>query len=136
MSYSLSAALQTAVFQQISGDAAVVDLVGADIYDAPPNGTPPSTYVTLGPETVLDRSDKTGNGARHDFTVSVVSDAAGFQTAKQVAAAVNDALDQPLPALSRGQLISLTFLKARAKLADGGALRRIDLSFRALVEDT
>ncbi|QPM89924.1 DUF3168 domain-containing protein [Pseudooceanicola algae] len=136
MSYSVAAALQAAIYQQIAGNVSVAALVGSDIFDAPPTGTPPATYVTLGPESVRDRSDKTGNGARHDLTVSVVSDAAGFQTAKEVAAAVNDALDQPLPALSRGVLISLTFLKARAKLTDSGALRRIDLSFRALVEDT
>ena len=136
MSYSVSAALQAAIYQQISGNTSVIALVGSDIFDAPPTGTPPTTYVTLGPEIVRDRSDKTGNGARHDLTVSVVTDAAGFQVAKEVAAAVNDALDQPMPALSRGTLISLQFLKARARLDDAGTLRRIDLNFRALVEDS
>ncbi len=136
MSYAFSAALQTAIYQQLAADETLAGLIGGNIFDAPPTGTPPATYVSLGPEDVRDLSDKSGAGARHDVTISVVTDVASFQSAKTVAAAVNDALDRPLPALSRGQLTSLQFLKARAKRDSSGALREIDLKFRAFVHDT
>ena len=134
MSYGVSAALQAAVYQHLAADAALAVLVGSAIYDALPAGTLPDLYVSLGPEEARDRSDKTGGGALHLFTVSVVSAAAGFQSAKQAAAAVSDALvDAPL-SLTRGTLVSLQFDRARAqRLSDG--TRRIDLRFRARVDD-
>ena len=135
MSYGVSSALQTAVFQRLQGDAALAGLIGIDVFDAAPSGTVPTTYVSLGPEDVRDASDKTAAGAVHEFTVSVVTEAAGFSGAKTVAAAVSDALvDAPLT-LARGRLVSLGFLKARAKRVQDGDVRRIDLRFRARVED-
>lgn len=134
MSYAMSAALQAAVFQQLSGDGGVAGLVGSDIYDALPPGALPGLYITLGAETARDASDVSGAGAWHDLTVAVVSDAAGFQSAKTVAAAACDALNDAPLALQRGRLVSLRFLKARAKRESGG-LRRIDMTFRARVED-
>jgi hypothetical protein len=134
MSYGGSAALQTAVYGQLIGNAELSALVGGAIYDAPPAGALPPLYVTLGPEDVHDRSDGTAGGAWHRFTVSVISDAAGFAAAKQVAAAVSDALtDAELP-LDRGHLAALNFYRARARRSE--QLRRIDLTFRARVDDT
>ncbi|OWU85310.1 gene transfer agent protein [Oceanicola sp. 22II-s10i] len=135
MSYAVSPALQKAVYETLAGDVALGALVGTAIFDAPPVGTVPETYVTLGPETVRDRSDGSGGGALHDLAVSVVTAADGFQAAKAVAVAVNDALAAGLPALDRGRLVRLDFLKARARREEAGQIRRIDLSFRARVED-
>jgi len=135
MSYGVASALQQAVFEALSADAALGGLVGGAIYDAPPTGAVPLTFVSIGAEDVRDRSDMTGRGARHDFTISVVSDAAGFAKAKAAAAAVSDALvDRALP-LSRGHLVSLNFLRATARRVGTGQTRRIDLRFRARVED-
>ncbi|MGV6812467.1 MAG: DUF3168 domain-containing protein [Brevirhabdus sp.] len=135
MSYGVSAALQRAVFEALSADADLAAIVGDAIYDAAPEGDLPQSYVTIGREEVRDRSDKTGRGARHDFTVSVVSEAAGFAHAKRAAGAISDALiDAPLT-LSRGHLVSLTFLRATARRVGTGRTRRIDLRFRARVED-
>ena len=135
MSYGVSAALQAAVYQHLTADAALAGLVGSAIYDALPSGTLPTTYVTLGPESVREKSDKTGQGALHSFTVSVVTDSAGFQAAKDVAAAISDALVDADLALTRGSLVYLTFDRAVAKLEGTGTQRRIDLRFRARVED-
>lgn len=135
MSYGVSAALQEAVFQQLQGDAALAALVGSDIFDAAPPGAVPDIYVSLGPEDVRDASDKTGVGARHDFVVSVVSQAAGFRSAKDAAAAVSDALVGAALTLTRGQLVSLNFVRARAKRVQDADVRRIDLRFRARVQD-
>ncbi|MCV2880980.1 DUF3168 domain-containing protein [Actibacterium sp. XHP0104] len=135
MSYGAAAALQAAVFQRLAADAPLAGVVGGAIYDAVPPGELPETYVSLGPEEARDRSDATGGGALHFFTISVVTTAAGFANAKAAAAAVSDALvDAPL-VLSRGVLVGLGFEKARARRVQEGDTRRIDLTFRARIDD-
>lgn len=135
MSYGVSAALQSAVYQALVDDAALGAIVGSDIYDALPSGTLPSLYVALGPEEVKDLSDKTGAGAAHQFTVSVVTDAAGFATAKQAAGAVSDVLVAADLTLDRGTLVALYFQRAKAVRVGTADERRIDLTFNAIVQD-
>ncbi len=135
MSYGMAAALQEAVYQLLLNDAALGALVGTDIFDAAPPGAVPPIYVSLGPEEVQDGSDQSGRGAVHEFTVSVVSQAAGFKTAKEAAAAVSDALLGAALTLSRGRIVYLNFLRAKAARVEGQDLRRIDLRFRAYLED-
>lgn len=134
MSYAMAAALQGAIYQQLVADSALDALVGGAVYDTVPPGTVTGTYVSLGPEEARDASDKTGDGARHDFTVSVVSDAAGFQSAKEVAAAVSQALVGTTPALAIGRVVGIWFLRARARRVETGEARRIDMTFRARLE--
>ncbi|WP_371227053.1 DUF3168 domain-containing protein [Roseovarius sp. 2305UL8-3] len=136
MSYGVAAALQTAVYQALANDAALSALVGSAIYDAVPAGTLPATYVTLGAEEARDRSDKTGGGAEHRLNVSVITEVAGFQTAKNVAAAISDTLVDADLTLTRGTLVTLKFYKAQARREGTGGMRRIDLTFRARVDDT
>lgn len=134
MSYASASALQAAVYQYLVADAAVAALVGTAVFDAVPPGPLPPLYLSIGPEDVRDRSDKSGRGAEHDFTVSVVSDAPGFQAAKALAEAVSDALVGADLILSRGQLVDLWFLRARARRVGEADQRRIDLWFRARVD--
>lgn len=134
MSYGSAAALQAAVYQRLVADAALQALVGDAIYDAVPPGTTTGTYVSLGPEDARDASDKTGDGASHDFVVSVISDEAGFALAKEVAAAISDALVDADLALSRGTLVALWFLRAQARRVEMAETRRIDLTFRARID--
>ena len=136
MSYGVAAALQQAVYQRLQADATLTGLVGTAIYDAAPPGIVSGTYVSLGPENVRDKGDLTGHGALHEITVSVVTDAAGFLTAKQVAAAVSDALVDASLILARGSLVYLNFHRARARRVQDADMRRIDLTFRARVEDS
>ena len=136
MSYGVAAALQEAVYQHLLADAGVSALIGTAIYDALPAGTVPETYVTLGPEDARDRSDGTGAGAEHRFTVTVTTTAAGFAVAKDVAAAIGDALIDADLVLSRGSLVGLWFDRAiAARSGTGGTVRTINLRFRARVED-
>ncbi|ETD85643.1 DUF3168 domain-containing protein [Rhodobacter capsulatus] len=134
MSYAVAGALQAAVYQQLRADAVLAALVGPAVYDAVPPGVLAGTYVSLGPEDVADASDKSGAGAVHDFVISVITDAAGFATAKAAAAAVSDALVGADLALSRGRLVGLWFLRAKARRVEKADMRRIDLVFRARVE--
>lgn len=135
MTYALSQSLQEAIYQQLTSDAALAAEVGTAIYDMLPSGTLPGIYVTLGAESVLDRSDISGGGALHRFTVTVVTNAAGFSAAKRAAAAVSDALvDAPL-SLSRGHLVGLWFDRATASRLTNGD-RSIALRFSARLEDS
>ena len=132
MSYAAAAALQAAVYQRlVSTDG----LAGVPIHDAVPPGGGTGSFVLIGPEDVSDQSDKSGGGAEHRFVVSVISDAEGFLAAKQIAAAISDALVDAALTLSRGRLVGLRFVKAAARRREEGAVRRIDLTFRARVED-
>jgi hypothetical protein len=132
MSYGVAAALQAAVYQRLVGTAG---MAGVALHDAVPAGGGTGTYVLIGPEDVVDQSDKTGGGAEHRFTVSVISDAEGFQAAKVLGGVISDALVDAALVLARGRLVGLRFVKAVAKRRDAGAVRRIDLTFRARVED-
>jgi len=135
MTYAIAAALQKAVFERLQADATITGLVGSAIYDAISPGLVGGTYVSLGPEDVRDASDDTGYGAWHEFTVSVVTDEAGFSGAKRVATAVSDALVDAALTLDRGHLVALNFYRARARRVQDADVRRIDLRFRARVED-
>jgi len=137
MSYAMAAALQSAIYQRLSSDPDLAALVGGAIYDETPAGALPDTYVVLGAEDARDRSTGTNAGAEHRLTVSVVTSVAGFASAKAVAVAVSDALNDADLSLSRGHLVGLWFLRAVARrTGPAGRLRRIDLKFRAHVEDT
>jgi hypothetical protein len=134
MSYAMSAALQTAIYQHLASDTVLDGLIGGAIYDAVPPATPPGTFVLLGPEEARDKSDQTGAGAEHVVTISVVTDASGFLAAKTVAAQVSDRLvDAPL-ILAQGRLVGIWFDRADARKVEKGKTRRIDLRFRARLE--
>ncbi|MFO1139530.1 MAG: DUF3168 domain-containing protein [Paracoccus sp. (in: a-proteobacteria)] len=137
MSYAATAALQSAVYGVLRDSDALADLVGDAIYDAMPVAAPAGTYVSLGPEEVRDAGDMTAPGAQHDFVVSVLSgtdEANGFGAVKEVAVAVSDALEAAEIALDRGHLAGLWFLRARARRAENGAGRRVDMTFRARID--
>ncbi len=136
MSYGASSALQTAVYDALINDTAVAAQVGTAVFDAVPSGTPPALFILLGDEEVRDRSDATAAGSLHDFTLSVVGDVAGFRAVKQAAGAVSDALLNAELTLQRGQMVSMVFLRARARRVGTGNARRVDLRFRAQIEDT
>ena len=135
MSYGTAQALQAGIFEVLTGDAALTSLVGSASYDELPPGPVDGAYVSLGVEDVRDLSANDGGLAAHSFGVSVVSQAEGFSEPKAIAAAVSDALVDATPALSRGRVVSLRFVKARARRVRAGQLRRIDMTFRAIVED-
>lgn len=135
MSYAVSGALQAAVFTALTGNVAVMNLVGDHIYDAVPSGALPNLYIALGEEKVRDLSSKTGAGALHDLSVDIHGDVAGFQAVKALAAAVCDALIDSKLTLSRGSLTGLQFKFARARKGISPDQRVINLTFRALVSE-
>lgn len=140
MTYALSWPLQQAVYQLLSADAGLAALVGDRIYDAPlppeAESEPDGLYVTLGDERVEDWSTKTDRGAEHLVTIAVHAPRRGFAEAKQAAGMISDALLGGALTLSRGRAVLVTFAGARTRRAEGDALRRIELRFRVVLEDT
>lgn len=135
MSFALSAPLQQAVYAALGDDPVLAGLVGTAIFDAAPTGVLPPVYVQLGGETVRDASDASGSGAIHWFDITVVSTEPGFAVAKRVAGAVSDVFNDGELTLNRGQLISLSFDRATARSVGAQQLRRVDMRFRARVQD-
>ncbi|MGY6549263.1 MAG: DUF3168 domain-containing protein [Roseinatronobacter sp.] len=134
MTYALAPALQTALFAHLDADPELGLMLSGALFDAIPPATPPATYALIGPEEVIERSDITGRGAEHRLVISVVSNATGFLTAKQIAARICDLLDAPVLDLARGRLVGLWFDRAEARKIESDQTRRIDLRFRARVE--
>lgn len=137
MSYLASAALQGAVYQCLRADPALSELVGDAIYDALPVDPPSGVYVSLGPEEVRNISDSAGCAARHDFIVSILGgtdEGAGFRAVKEAAIAVSAALEGTELATETCRVAGLWFLRARARRVENGAERRVDLTFRALMD--
>ena len=135
MSFGPSGALQAAVYGVLSGDVALAAIVGGAVHDEPPVGPVAGTWVSLGEGEVRDVSDQSGGLGEHRFTVTVVTDDEGFASAKAAAAAVADALDGATPAMSRGRIVAMGFVRARVRRVRAAQMRRIDMTFRAIVED-
>jgi hypothetical protein len=130
MTYAVASALQSAVYARLAGFPA---LAGVTVVDAMPPGSGRGSFILLGSEVATDRSDKSGQGAEHQFQVSVISDETGFLPAKVIAGHVSEALVDAGMTLTTGSLVYLNFQRATARrLRDGGA-RRIDMTFRARV---
>ena len=138
MSLALSGEFQGAIYGALTGDVALNALVGSEIYDAPlPSGgaLPLGEHVTLGEGVVKPFGTVTSSGGVHDFDVVVHSTANGFAAAKLVVAAVSNVLVDANLSVSGGQLVSLRFVKAKAKRGVAPELRRVEMRFRAVVEE-
>ncbi|MEM1273871.1 MAG: DUF3168 domain-containing protein [Pseudomonadota bacterium] len=133
MSYVLSDALQTAVYETLTADATLMSLVDGAIYDALPTGQVPELYVNFGAERVRDRSDASVRAALHEFAVTVISDTPGYLSAKKAAGRIAEILDDSKPDLSRGRVVRMDFFKATARVR--GKRREVEIWFRAFVED-
>lgn len=136
MSYTYSSGLQAAIYQRLTADAALAELIGGAIHDAPlePVGGLAPDHITLGDEQVRANDTKTSRGSIHDFSVTVHSGRDGFDTAKRIAGAVCDALIDARMDLSQGRLVGMRFLRAKAERGPAPEKRRISLMFRAVVD--
>lgn len=134
MTYAMGASLQAAIYARLAGDQAIDAMVNGAIYDAVPEAAP-DLFVAIGPERVTGRSDASGAGAVHQLQISVVTRRNGYSAAKSVAALVSDALDGAGLELGRGRLVSMQFQRAQARRDESETTRRIDLWFRARLDD-
>ncbi|MGF1550900.1 MAG: DUF3168 domain-containing protein [Paracoccaceae bacterium] len=139
MTYALAWPLQKAIYERLLTDPAVAAIAGGRVFDAAPAWSGPAEaegpYAVLGEESVRDWSSVEAGGAAHVLTVSVFGTERGFAQAKRLAGTISEALTAGDLVPERGRVASVAFLDARARREARGRLRRIDLRFRARVED-
>ncbi len=136
MSYRFSSQLQSVLYQRLSTDRAVAELVGTAIFDEPPQQSDAidTAYVTIGGETVRPFGSMTSVGAIHDFDVTVQSGQCGFDGAKRIGAAICEALAGYRTELADGTLVDIRFVRARAQRGRKPVKRSISLRFRAVID--
>ena len=137
MTMLLAAPLQTALFERLSNSARAGDVEpGASMTTRRTKApTPPTPYVTIGDESVSAWDTATETGAIHNVVIRVYSPVRGFLTSKQIAGSICEALCAADLALTRGRVITQEFIGAETRREEQGALRRIDLTFRFVIED-
>lgn len=137
MTMRFSAPLQQAIYQLLSGYGPLQS-ENIPVFDDAPHRSrdgASAAYITLGDETVAPWNTGGDLGATHDATIRVYAPKRGFLSAKTTAAHVHDALAAFTPALSTGRVVRHDFVSAKTEREAQGALRRIDLTFRFVIED-
>lgn len=136
MTMVLAAPLQTALFSRLTTAPELAALNGR-IYDDAPHQSADATeaYITIGDESVSPWDTATGTGAIHDVVIRIYSPVRGFLTSKQIAGSICETLCGADLALNRGRVITQQFIRAETRREEQGALRRIDLTFRFVIED-
>lgn len=137
MTMALSAPLQKALFERLSTAAELAGLEGR-IYDDAPHRSRSSgaePYVTLGDETVSPWNTATDRGAAHEAVIRIYAPQRGFLPVKEIAAQIVDLIAERPPEPERGVIITHEFTGARTRREENGALRRVELTFRFVIED-
>lgn len=137
MTMALSAPLQRALFARLSTAPELASL-GGRIFDDAPHGSVDAdgVFVTLGDERVFPWNTATETGAAHEAEIRVHGPVRGFLPVKEAAATIAALITQTPPTPERGLIISHEFLGARTRREEQGTARRIDLTFRFVIEDT
>ncbi|MEM7546685.1 MAG: DUF3168 domain-containing protein [Pseudomonadota bacterium] len=138
MTMNLSEPLQRALFERLAAAPELAGLEGRIYDDAPHRAreTGSQPYITLGDETVAPWNTATDTGAVHEVTIRVYAPQRGFLPVKVLAAEVAELIATMPPVPDRGTIITHEFIAARTQREEQGALRRIDLRFRFVIEDS
>lgn len=127
-------ALQRAVYQALSGDATLTDLLGgAQIYDdVPREATFP--YVTFGPNATRDWSTGTESGQEHILTLNAWSRAGGRREVLQILMTIENALDDANLTVDGHRLVNLRHEVSETNRDADGEIYRGVSRFRAVTE--
>ena len=134
MRIGFSAQLQAFLYATLQNDATLTQKLNGHIFDAPPPGPLPFTYITLGPEKVTDASDMTAKASVHEVAISVVTTQTGFASIKELSDLIIERLDHKTTSFSQGAITSMQFLRSEAAREADGTIRRVDLVFRARID--
>lgn len=137
MTMALSAPLQQALFERLTSSVELAALQGRVFDDAPhrSGGAETGIFVTLGDERVAPWNTASDTGAVHTVEIRVHGPVRGFAPVKEMAAKIAAVLESDPPTPSRGVVVSHEFTGARTRREEQGAARRIDLTFRFVIED-
>jgi hypothetical protein len=131
---SAAGALQRAVFEALSADAALTALIGQGrVFDRQLAGQR-LPHVVLAESSATDWSTSSETGEQHALTIDVWSDRDGKHECQVIAAAVKTVLhDQPLT-LAGAHLINLRVLTVRFERETRERRHRARLQLRAVTE--
>jgi hypothetical protein len=127
-------ALQQSVFSRLTGDGALVTLLGGpSVHDDVPPGTG-FPYLTLGQSTAADWSTATEPGLEHVFTVHVWSRAEGRRQTHELIGAIRAALEGSALAPAGHALVNLGFEFSEARRDPDGETYHGIVRYRAVTE--
>lgn len=131
---SAASALQKAIFARLSGDAALVSLVGAAGITDRRLAEPAAPLLVIAGIDSTDHSTATEAGEDHVVTLEAWSEAAGHREAQAVAAAVRAALHDAALVLAGHHLVLLFHLDTRLRRDGKSRFHRAEIRFRAVTE--
>lgn len=138
MTLALAAPLQVALYERLTTAPPLAMLAGRVFDDAPHRSRDATAepYVTIGEDVVRPWNTMTDQGATHDAVISIHAPRRGFLDVKTIAALITEVIDADPPSPARGRIVTHEFIGARTRREEQGALRRIDVTFRFVIEDT
>ena len=133
MTLDASWELQKAIHASLVADAALSGLVGARVFDRPPQDAA-FPFVTLGDTEVVPDGAGSGGGAIHQIILSVWSRAPGRRETKDIMSTVDEVLQDATLPMTGHALVNLQLQRASVVyVAEAEALRG-RLVFRAYTE--
>jgi len=124
--------LQKAVFQKLTSDSILINLVTAT-FDRPPQ-TQLFPYITLGESIVKDWSTKTTNGCEQQFIIRVWSREGGLKQAEVIMDRIHTVLHDASLAVD-GQFHVLTrFISSGVDLESDGWTYQGTMRFKSLLQ--
>jgi hypothetical protein len=134
MPTAASAALRTAIYDALTADAALVNILGGPkIYDEPPRAAA-FPCVTLSEARIADFSTGSEPGEEHQLTLHAWSRQGGHAEAHRIAGALLQALDDAPLNLADHQLINFRFAVADVRREADGRTYHALVRFRAVTE--
>lgn len=131
---SASLQLQKAVFARLSGDGALVTLLGGPrVYNDVPRGAA-LPYVTIGESSVRDWSTGSEEGHEHLLSILVWSRANGEREVHLILAAVEAALHDAALTVAGQRLVNLRHEFSEIRRDADGETSRGLMRFRAVTE--
>lgn len=127
-------ALQRAVYEQLTSDAAVTGALGGTrVHDDVPRGAE-LPYVTIGQSSMRDWSTGTEEGEEHTLTVHVWSRANGSKQVQEIMGLVRGALKDAALPVAGHRLVNLRQEFAEARRDPDGETYHGLMRFRAVTE--
>ena len=133
MTYLSHSPLQQAIYETLTGDAALTALVSG-IYDHVPQGTD-TPFVTLGEANVREWSNAEKTGSEQQLSLRIFSRESGRKQAAIIMERIVTLLHNAAIAVTGCTLMQLQCTASSISLMNDGATYRGTLNFRALLRD-
>lgn len=131
---SAASALQKAIYDRLSGDAALTALIGGNAVTDRRLAEPAAPLVVIAGIDSTDHSTATEPGEEHIVTLDIWSDASGHRQAQAIAAAVRAALHDAALTLAGHRLVLLFHRDTRLSRDGKSRFHRAEMQFRAVTE--